>query len=242
MIVELFGAPGAGKTTLTPVVMEHLARSHPRVEKASRAGLTVLRPSHPADDLPGSLWRKTFRVVRWVWGWSMVLADPARIGLLRNQRRRPAAAMVRRRKVIYWWVRTLGLRRILDRYPVEWVAVFDEGPVHRVVQLFCSPSETPSRSQVEKYLSMIPLPDMAVFVSTPPETCVERVRQRGVWDHFEQLTAAEVEAFVTNAHHGLTEVCRVLRELGVRVIEVDNSGETGGYEGLAATLAAGSPA
>ena len=242
MVVEFLGSPGAGKTTLVPAVTEELREQ--RWEP-----WTVIDAARPfaARSLPGRasarfvpaslrdawLWR-VFAVLSALHGIAFFLRNPnlARQAFWR-QRFRPAAADVRRRRVGGWFFRMAGRYAFLSAHalPGE-VLILDEGFAHRVVQLFASTVELPSRRVLADYVSRIPRPEVVVHVRTPAVVCEERIHARGVWDRLQNT--AELEAFVRNAHETVEMTASQIKHEGWAVIEVDN----GGPDAAAAVAAA----
>ncbi len=77
--------------------------------------------------------------------------------------------------------------------------IFDEGFVHRVVQLFASEHESPNFDAVADYLSLIPRPDFVVYVSAPREVCEQRVYSRGLWDRFREKDPLDTKKYLSNS-------------------------------------------
>jgi hypothetical protein len=235
-VIEFVGAPGAGKSTLMPVVAE-VCRD------AGYAPATVVEAARGLAArtrwgwLPGrlvpvgrmrraALWA-VFRAVSAAAAVRQVGATwPLCRDVARSQRGRPAAAERRDRRVGYWFVRLLGAHGLFlaEGRPGE-VLVLDEGYVHRVVQLFASPVEVPEASAVRRYLDLVPEPDVLVVVEAPAGRCLERVRSRGPWSRFTQRPPEDLAAFVANAHVATTVAAAVARERGWVVVTVANDGD-----------------
>ena len=234
MIIEMVGAPGAGKTTLlvgiedgcraaglTPVTVHDAARPF-----AARTILgRLVRRTVPTRRQGQALW-VVFRIAS---GWHTlraVIEAPAQTRhVLASQRRRPAAADARGRRVVYWYLRTMGSRRfLLARARPDEVVVFDEGFVHRAVQLHSSSVESPTRAQIAAYVADLPRPDLVVHVDASPEVCERRVQGRGVWARLDHRSPAEVHRFLLHAHETIALVRAELERRGWAVIDIDNDG------------------
>lgn len=234
MIIEMVGAPGAGKTTLlagieggcraaglTPVTVHSAARPF---AARSPLGRLVCRMV-PARREDQALW-VVFRIES---GWHTLRAVIDNRGLTRHvltsQRRRPPAADARGRRVVYWYLRTMGSRRfLLARARPDEVIVFDEGFVHRAVQLHASVVESPTPAQISAYVADLPRPDLVVHVDASLEVCERRVRERGVWTRLGHRSPAEIHRFLLHAHETVTLVRAELDRRCWTVIDVDNDG------------------
>lgn len=233
LIVELAGAPGSGKTSSSDGVVAALAemgwRAHKPEEAArlvvSRLPLGRLIGLAPSSGVRRGLWWRLYLVHRLLGAARSVARDPRHlVALLRFQRARPPEALGRRRRVVHWYLRTTGAQEFFRRHggPEEAV-VFDEGQVHRVVQLFSSTVETPLPEAVTSYLDRIPRPDLLILVRCPPEVCEERIRARGIWPRLSDLGDEGLARFVSNAHTAVSHAAAYARAAGWATIEVDNT-------------------
>lgn len=230
-VIELVGAPGAGKTTFLPLVAEALEGLGARPLLLPEAGREAARRT-----LAGRLARAVlgrhdrrfawilFTVMRMTLGTIALAVDPpiAR-NLWASQRRRPAGADARRRRVVSWFVRTVGSRQVLLRTAApDEVVLLDEGLVHRVVQLHASPVERPTEREVRAYLDLVPRPDLIVYVNAGVSCCQQRVERRGRWQRLAHRSDDDVAEFIANAHQGVELAMSDARERGWAVLEIDN--------------------
>lgn len=232
MYVEFIGPPGAGKTTLLPAAAEAL-------EERGLTAFTVVEAARPfarrttsgaivATLAPGP-WRDAI-----LW---RVFAAQSAIGrqrffaahkLLRrlvrvSQQGRPVAADGRRRRVLHWYYRHAGAYQFLsDQARSDEAILFDEGFLHRVVQLFTSPVERPSAATVSEYVALLPVPDLTIAVLAPAAICEQRIYDRGLWHRLSHKSRQEIGNFVLNAHATVEMALAAAREAGWPVIEVDN--------------------
>jgi Ser/Thr protein kinase RdoA (MazF antagonist) len=233
-IVELAGPPGAGKSTSLPAVLRACSRSGLRtytVEEAARvfAARTVL--GRLTRRLPRPLHRRVlwaiYRVSSTFAAARFFAERPALARyLVATHRRRPPASDARRRRTVYWYVRSAGDHAFLRSHgrPEEAVVV-DEGLIHRALQLHASSVERPDRDQIERYLDLIPEPDLLVVVNAPRGLCRSRVRERGTWRRLAHRRPEEIDRFVDNAHRTLELMTAAARTADLPRIEVDNSGD-----------------
>lgn len=237
MIVELIGPPGAGKTTLLPDIVKSFreqrtrafavvdaARPFVRRTVAGRIGYRLF-PGPLRDPL---LWR-LFQGFSMAYRFRFIAGYPRLMWrVAESQRRRPEEADVRQRKVSYWFVRLIGYYAFLKSHTLPGEAViFDEGFLHRVVQLFSSSVEEPERQKIAEYVELIPEPDLVVVVWASPETCERRIYERGLWERASHKDPAEISRFVANAHRAVTLAVDEGKRKGWTIVEIDN--ENDGY-------------
>lgn len=235
MIIEFIGGPGAGKTTLIPTVIESLQERGIKaytVVDAARPyarrtvwGKLVGHLAPPSLRRP-LLWQIFYRLSA-LYRLKFLLKHPRLIWRVwRSQWRRPAAADARRRKVLYWFFRLIGYYEFLQAHlqPRE-ALIFDEGFVHRVVQLHASGVEEPVPAQIWAYLDLLPPPDWVIFIQAPPEVCERRIYSRGLWERLRHKDPAEISRFVANAWFIVNVAVDHLKGEGWRVVEVDNGSD-----------------
>ncbi|UCG25647.1 MAG: hypothetical protein JSW55_06565, partial [Chloroflexota bacterium] len=225
--------PGAGKTTLLPAAAEALAErglTAYTVNEAARpfARRTWLGPAvarlAPERWRGPLLWQTFYRLsvlerIRFFAGNKRLLRL-----LLASQWRRPAAADARQRRVLYWYFRHAGYYEFLrNRAAPDEVLLFDEGFLHRVVQLFASVVERPEAQTIKPYLDLLPQPDLTIAIMAPAEVCVDRIYSRGLWNRFGDKTPEEVSRFVSHSHRAVTLALNAAVEAGWPVLEIDNS-------------------
>lgn len=235
MIIEFIGAPGAGKTTLLPGVIRHFeSRNCPAytVVEAARPFASRTMVGKAVQQLAPASWRQPllWRVFYWLSVAHRVkfMARHSRLvgQVLTSQRQRPAEADVRQRQVLPWLFRHMGYYEFLrsQAQPAD-VLIFDEGFVHRVVQLFASSAETPAKSDIAAYINRLPRPDLLIYVQASPALCQERIYQRGLWQRAQHKTPDQIARFVANAHLAVTLAVAHARSQQWPVLEVANDGE-----------------
>ena len=184
-IIELAGAPGAGKTTMVPEVQEacRVAELTPytTVEAARPfAARTLLGRTVailPKEARRAALWG-VFRLHSAGHSVRFVLQRRSLVSLVfRSQPRRPAESDSRRRRVLYWWYRMAGAHQFVQAHGKSGEAlILDEGFVHRAVQIFASAVERPEAAAVAAYVDLVPPPDLLIHVAAPADVCRHRVR------------------------------------------------------------------
>lgn len=235
MFVELIGLPGAGKSTLLPFVVDYYRNQETAafsVEEAGRlfaartvAGRGVQRLA-PEAWRHSLLWQLFFRLSL-LYRTRFIITHPRLIwDVVRWQRQRPPEAKASERKVSFWLFRLMGYYAFLRARarPGE-VVVFDEGFLHRVVQLFSSSAEQPSKERIARYVDLVPRPDLVIFVKAPPEICENRIYDRGLRQAFRDHDRADLSRFVGSAQRAINLALEHGRRNGWTIIEVDNGSD-----------------
>lgn len=235
MIVEFLGAPGAGKTTLLPYVANFYraqGRAAYTIVEAARPfagrtlwGQAVLKAAPDRWQQP-LLWQVFYQLSRlhrygYFWRNRRFIA-----GVRRFQRQRPLSP-ADRHHVWYWFYHHAGYAAFLQsRARADEVLLYDEGFVHRVVQLFASEAEAPPEVAIGVYLDQLPRPDVVVVPLASAEVCAQRVYERGLWPRFAAKPAAETARYLANARVVVELALRHIQQRGWPVITVNNDGVT----------------
>jgi len=237
MIIEFIGTPGAGKTTLLPVVMDYFDglgfRAYTVVQAArpfaarTLLGRAISRLA-PAGLRQQLLWQVFYHLSK-LYRLRFMLKNRELIySVQRFQRKRPITSQDREH-VLYWFLHLIGYYEFLKSQlePNE-ALIFDEGFIHRVVQLFASKFEEPDPDQITAYINLIPKPDLVVFPSAPKEMCEKRVYARGIWDRFRLKSREEISRYMANSHEIVNLAVDYIQKKGWVVLSVDNGGEDPG--------------
>lgn len=235
MIIEFLGTPGAGKTTLLAVAADCLnergycARS---VVDAARPITARTLAGRPIARLAPDRWRRPL-----LWQLFYAATEAERVRFLaghpdlmwrvwRYQYRRPLSA-ADRHHVLRWFNHQTGVYEFLRRRtgPAD-VFLFDEGFIHRVVQLFASEHEEPDERAIHAYVARLPRPDLVIYPTAPLESCLRRVHDRGLWERFAVKTSEQTARFLAAAAQAVTLAAAAARERGWLLIEVDNGGDS----------------
>ena len=231
MIIEFIGVPGSGKTTLMPVLKDFLNengyRAYPVLE-AARPFAQKTIPGKVAGALfPGRLRRAALWQIFYLNSFSQrrVFAKNNRDLMevvLPYQSNRPLSERDRDH-VLRWFIHLTGYYQFFINNLDEGEAlIFDEGFVHRVVQLFASEHESPNFDAVAEYLSLIPQPELVVYVSAPREVCEQRVYSRGLWDRFREKDPLDTKKYLSNSWAIVDFSVDCLRQKKWNLIEVQN--------------------
>ncbi len=231
VVVELIGMPASGKTTLVPAVRaacaahglvagttEELARSavrnSPGLARLSRHGPPALR---------SAIEWGLFRVAGAAGIAAAIVGRPGWWRILANQRRRPVGADRRARRVAHWLLRLIGDHRFLRRrLPPDHALILDEGFAHRTVQLFTSPVERPDITQIARYVSMVPAPDLLVHIEVEPSTAIERLRDREPWPWLARRPTHDLDSYLHHADAAIHATLDAARRRGWNIVVIPN--------------------
>ncbi len=235
MIVEFISTPGAGKTTLLPVVKNFFAShgfhawtvleaSRPFARRTKIGELVnTLAPASLKKPLLWQVFRQASRIRQATFrSENKELIDL----VLRFQNTRPIS-QADRQHVLRWFINLSGQYHFLKEYTeADDVLIFDEGFIHRVVQLFASEIEPLDEERIRSYLSLIPVPDLIIAPWASLETCIERVHSRGIWDRFKDRDEETVSRFMTNAHAVVDLVLDNAYTKDCPVIQIQNENQS----------------
>jgi glycosyltransferase involved in cell wall biosynthesis len=117
------------------------------------------------------------------------------------------------RAPVPWWHRRILLRRfagvaawqffLRTRQQRREVVIFDEGLIHRVVNLFAWRRGPVPIAEATEYLRRIPLPDIALEVTCPPDIADERLTRRGLPLRLRARDASVVSEFLGNSRRAV---------------------------------------
>lgn len=231
MIVEFVGTPGSGKTSLLPVVSEYFTaqgyNAYSVLDGARPfAGRTLA--GHFVNRWVPSIFR---RPLLWQIFYQSSTVYRRRfhakhLQLMESvfdfQAERPISR-ADKEHVLDWFVHMTGCYEFFKAYagPKD-VLIFDEGFIHRVVQLFASENEIPDHQFESVYLELVPRPDLVVHPIASHELCEQRVYARGLWERFQTKTPEETSRFIANADNVVNFAVNWIKQKGWPLIEVEN--------------------
>lgn len=232
MIVELIGTPGSGKTTMIPVIAnlfsEHayLART---IVKAARPVVSrtfsgrIVSKIFPPSLRDPLLWQ-LFYYQSYISRNQFSKEHPELVSFVRKWQFSREISTEEIEHNLYWWFHLTGYYQFLKHrlLPRE-VLLLDEGFIHRVVQLNASDHETLDIDRLNKYINLVPRPDLVVFVKAPADECEKRVFERGLWTRFQHKSRQQVSQYISNSHLVVNTAIDIINEMDWEVVEIDNS-------------------
>jgi len=231
LVVEICGSPGAGKTTIRPV-MEELLRERGFVPQSSEVAVDariaasgtarLLARLHADPGLRRGRGRRY--VVDVPWGVIAALVRPTLAWRAGAAILRDPVSWSHRLVLFHRFIVPMAHRQFLQgRLRPRDAVIFDEGPVHRVVNLFGWRHRRPPPSEVRAYARRLPPPDLLVLVRARSDTAAARLADRGLPQYLRRRRPDEVARFSRHADEALAIA---MREIQARttIIAVDNDG------------------
>ena len=219
MIIEFTGIPGSGKTTLHKALQNDLIRkeysvwtpsehwqslglqqvNRSRISlKFTRKVATLVKPAinniHTILSVP---WIQVFSGLSFQY--KKLIAKSFLINLAESE----CAKLTRKEKV---------------------VALMDEGIVHRAYSLFVSLNKDINHKALERYVLMVNLPDLLVFVKINVKQALQRIMARGVPLRMTDLSSSQSERMLTQGElflETLIQLIRQRRSNSCHIMEVD---------------------
>ena len=234
LIIEFIGTPGAGKTTLVPAAIEALQEQGIRARTVVEAARPYAQRTLPGKAVSWLTPPALHRPLLWQVFYSLSLLNRFKFFLknprlvrqvLAAQIRRPIPA-VERQHGLHWFLHLTGCYEFLrtQARPDE-ALIFDEGFIHRVVQLNASDAEEPNPTQILAYVDLIPRPEVVIFVQAPQEVCRQRVYDRGIWQRFRHKSPVEISRYIANSYRVVNLAVNHIKSQGWAVIEIDNGSD-----------------
>ncbi len=220
-VVELFGAPGTGKSSLVHALDGRRVGSR-RLIAASR--LTRVRRDGPlglllSRDLTPRELRSALAARRSDWSELLDLLADARLGRGSEGARDP----LRQLHAPGWLATTLELRALADAAPDAVIVVLDEGLVQRAA-VVCGPD--PTDATLSEYLRVLPPPLLNVHLEVAPERLVGRLRTRErVIDRHAGLDDAALARSLAEDAAFLGRCARQLSDAGEPLVTVSTDGD-----------------
>ena len=214
-VVELFGAPGTGKSSLARALDGRRVSDRRlvaagrllRIPRSRRLGRVLRRDLTPAER------RQALAERREDWAELLSIIESAPLG------RDVAGDALRVLHAPGWLATTLELRALADAAPDDVIVVIDEGLVQRA-PIVCGPQATDI--ELERFLRSLPRALLQVHLVHDPTALVRRLRGRArTIDRHVGLDDGQLEDSV-RADTALLERCaEMLRSLGAPVSSPD---------------------
>lgn len=174
MIVEFIGSTGAGKTTLISQVQRRLAQT---TDVVTSFDVVAALPGLPTVDHP--------TVRNFI---QELVGFPFLIGSLRRNRifllfmlrmlARQAAFSIFTVNILRSIERKIGVYEILRRRHHDHIVLVDEGTVLLAHNVFVYSSADYTREEITTFASLVPLPDIIVYIKAPVDILVQRALLR----------------------------------------------------------------
>jgi thymidylate kinase len=193
MVIEFIGSTGAGKTTLFSAVQRRLAEttvvSTPFGLIAARLGLQGV--SHP------SLQNLIQELVGFPFFMHSLPRHSALVAFAVKLMARHAAFKVATLNIVRSLVRKIGVNEIVRRSRSDHAVLIDEGMILLAHNLFVYNGIPYTAEDIDRFVSLLPLPDAIIYVTASEESLIRRAftrLDRRVELHSKSRT--EVEAYI----------------------------------------------
>ena len=218
MIIEFIGSTGAGKTTLIDEVQRRLARTAGATTSfelvAAKLGLSNIRQTTARN------------LIQELYGlWYLIRSLPrykATIDFSLKMIARKAGSPIFVINNFRSLVRKIGIYEILRRQQADNIILVDEGTVLLAHVLFIYNSAYYTPEEITQFASIVPLPDLIVYVRTPVQNLIERsMRRTDPPREMKAKNPEQIEKYVSDAVSMFEQLIET-EEIRDRVLIVDN--------------------
>ncbi|WP_163339188.1 hypothetical protein [Desulfopila sp. IMCC35008] len=230
-VIECYGLPGSGKTYLEEKLQNGLRREGFRVYSRKEVVDTGLRVR---DDgwatalvktlVPKTIWRRIIHEDYCLQELLNHFAEwPEFIEQVVHTIHTSQVSAVHARSIIGAVAKTCVEAQLLKSMTFKnSVFIADEWFCHRMHTVHGNCQCAVNSDDVEKYLTTIPLPDIAIFVATSPRDCIARMGRRSRFpEYIDGLSEREMVLNLEISYQNLRSMTRQLSKLSVKTIEYD---------------------
>ncbi len=238
--IEFFGLVGAGKTTVARATGKILWETgHEAIDLKTAVGRCMQR------SLVGRLfWPLMGPKLRERWlralykhgvlplyGLRLALVNPRLVSTIIQAQLGNGLPWWHKRRI---WRLSFGVLNdrafLASRLKENEIVLFEEGPLHRAINLFAWQMDGLRRDLVANYLTHLPALDLAIFVVAAEEDCRQRSDDRGLPKRLHNKDDRTTDRFFKNVAHIVVLVDSFTSASERSFIVVDNSGKPGEFE------------
>ncbi|MTI58761.1 MAG: hypothetical protein FH762_02015 [Firmicutes bacterium] len=118
-----------------------------------------------------------------------------------------------------------GYQLINENFPQKEIVAFDEGFCHNSISLLLRGKDLNDEKIIIKYFDYIPLPDIVIMVNVNIINSECRMKERGRYPKpLLNINKEERISKLKKLNIFFEKIVGILREKGVKVIEIDNNG------------------
>lgn len=237
MIIELFGLPGSGKTTLKKKLLKHLKKSKIKAYSYEDFLPVAYRRSFGNT---GSIFKIVPVEFLFKFKINYILGMNHKIELESLEK-----YMYSHKEFIknyYELISTSGFTydKRAHRYIVKMISQFavfenyskdnecfviDEGFVHRLHTLFGYQIRSEfDKNLMNKYMKAIPVPDLAIKIEANIETCKKRIGLRGLPKRMHRMSENEINLFFERNNLLFDYISEVIKVENINYYEIENEG------------------
>jgi dephospho-CoA kinase len=240
MIVELFGLPGSGKTFLRKKLakLDELKKNaaidrHEAVKLCLQRKNTSLLASL-FKKLPYSIWN---RIIHKHYCLQELLDFSSEhielMTLYQKELSESGASSQAIRTILGAFVNTCVERQLFEMYGYDdELILMDEGFFHRFFTLYGNLAISCTQEDIIRYVDLLPLVQRAIFIETPENVCIERIKKRSKFPVL--LDSHDLRKTMSILHQGNIILGKLANELQNRSIPCyQYDGQSSDFESIA---------
>lgn len=233
--IELLGAPGSAKSTIS----RELLRSLPGAADLEEATLLAVRNSgHDGLARMAARMSRSSRNPVWRWAYArspdrfsalqrFINAHPKVMQRVTKTQRRRSDRDLYQDMVLGWLMNLMARYQLaVENHGALETLVIDEGFCQRAVALFGYGFEPGDEPRLQEYLEAIPLPDVVIVVDTPLSVCEQRLNDRGWSERVAGLDETSRQGFLRASAAVVDLVVEFLGSTDTKLIHVDGTTPT----------------
>jgi len=241
MYIELLGIPGSGKTTIyNELCNKYKDKGYDVIDYDRSIYLEANKYNY--EGLLGGI----YRLITYVCGEKKVKYNPLYYSI---QNKYMFEFILKQSDLIYYIVNTMKTRGIDDFDSIrvlEWfsklqcqhsifhnyqssengVLILPEGFTQLTLSLFVYGTGEVTVEDINKYLNLIPKPDMIFYIEAMPKTCYRRIKIRGFPRRMVRMKLGEKQAieFLKACDDYVQLILDYYSRIGIKVIQINNNG------------------
>ncbi len=235
--IELLGLPGSGKSTAYRMLLAHCTRKRIHIHTLHEAAYHALQSCDQTRYVKILARMLPYRI-----GYRLVGRFPKTVDDVLYQKfqkfvgERPQLAAVIQRwqaqssehpqdlgLLVFLWFFELfsSYQLVSDHIKAHVPVVIDEGFCNRALTLFAYHSHI-SRSELERYIEHIPLPQLVLYVDTSPAIAETRLQSRGYPIRMHAMSSDQKIRFMKRMASCVDTICQQLSQKHVDVLHISN--------------------
>lgn len=237
--LEFFGLPGSGKSTMKYHIINELKRKKNNVFSDEDALLHLLKdkneifyfhflkyiPSKYSEKLLKSIFNRSklkFASIN-----RFLAIHGNLVQAIFKSDKFDKVQIQEKEKILSWFFNTISIYQIIeDDMQNNVTIVFDEGFIHKIINLFISPSQNYNNNYNEdiiNYIKYIPKPDYLFIVDSKIDDCFERMKIRGFPTRLKTKSEEEIKDYLRICQGKIDFIIDYLKEKKYDIIRISNN-------------------